>query len=879
MSRARAELPSGTVSFLFTDIEGSTRLFRLLEDGFPSLLEAHNQIVREAIEGSGGAVVKTEGDAFFAAFSSAAAALTACRRAQRDLAAHPWPREAQIRVRMGLHSGRAIPADDDYVALAVNQAARVVSAAHGGQILMTEATQALLPDDAPLRALGRFQLRDFEDPEPLYEVADGEGFPAPRALPAAVHNFPRPRTSFVGRGREVDALRELAADVQLITLVGTGGTGKTRLARELAIRVLDDFPDGAWLVELAPLSRAGQVLPAIAHTLGVREAPGENLQDALLDRLSGARLLLVLDNCEHVLDRAAELVDAVLVAAPTVCVWATSRERLAVSGERIWPVAPLAVPNSDSSTEEAIESGAVRLFADRAADARPGFRLASNNVAAVIDICRRLDGLPLALEFAAARTAALAPGQIAERLDSRFELLTGGGRTALPRHRTLRATLEWSYELLSEVERQALRRLSVFAGAFSLDAAEAVVHGAEISEEDVASLVERLVQNSLLELRDDARFLALETVREYGRLMLAEADEEREARDRHLQWVSASVERRDGEEEDAWHARIEAEYGELRAAIGWSLSSGSPAAGLRALARTGSFLADHAHTAEGNTWLDALLERADECAPENRADGLAISSRLAWVRGDYEIARKASEEGLAIAKALEDGARASHFMRLLGNAALYEGRIADARALYLRATEEAPQPEISAIRTRLNLGLVELMLGNLDAAEAQYRAVLEIAERGHPGEVPFTRSALAAVATQRGDGAAAAEWIADAIKGHRATSNLYELADAVDLAGAACLLTGDGEAGAWLLGAGDVVYEAAGGVRPNGFFADRYRGWTQAARDALGDGRFEELLTAGRGVTVDDAVNTAFNKMDALRSSERVAPRSNSQRR
>ena len=870
MTAEGVRLPSGTVTFLFTDIEGSTRLFRLLGDSFPPILEAHHRILRSAIEASEGVLVSTEGDGAFAAFGSAAEAVAACRLAQRELAAHPWPDGVAIRVRMGLHSGEATPTDGDYVALAVHQAARVAAAANGGQVLISTSTRTLLANDTVLRDLGRFQLRDFAEPESLWELAGAGPSHPPRALPAAAHNFPSPRTTFVGRENELAELRRILVDRRLLALVGTAGSGKSRLARELALAALDEFPAGAWLVELAPISRPAQVLPAIAHALGIRAMPGEDLEQTVGDRLRDARLLLALDNCEHVLDRSGELVDLILDAAPAVRVLATSQERLGVAGEQIWPVSPLSVPSPGSTVKEASASGAVCLFVDRAASARPGFLLSDENVAAVVDICRRLDGLPLALELSAARTFALSPGQISERLDQRFDLLAGSERTAIPRHRTLRATLEWSYDLLADVERQALRRLSVFAGAFSLDAAEAVVRGEQIPISRAAGLVERLVEHSLLEVRDDARFLALETVREFGSLLLVEAGEEREARNRHLNWVADAVAPRDGEPEDSWHGRIEAEYDELRAAITWSLGDGSPAAGLRALAATGSFLADHARTVEGRAWIDALLEGADEAPPSDRAGGLAISSRLAFISGDYDTARRAGDEGLVLAEELLDRSRVCHFLRLLGNVALYEGRIEEAREMYLEALEQGP--EISLIRAQLNLGLAELMLGNLNAAEKRAAQVLERAKERHPGEVPYARSALAMVAVGRGDGLGAADLIAEALEGHKAAADLYEVAEAVEMAGAACLLGGEAEAGAWLLGASDVVYEAAGAVRPDGFFTDRYRGWTEAAQEALGEVRFDELADAGRKAAVDDAVQTAAELMEGLSSRARQAP-------
>ena len=863
MSGTAERLPSGTVTFVFTDVEGSTRLFRLLGDSFVPLLDAHHAILRREIEASGGAVVKTEGDGTFAAFGSASDALAACRRAQRSLAAHPWPEGAELRVRMGLHTGTATPTGGDYVALPVHQAARVTDAAHGGQVLVTSATRAQLPAEAPLRELGRFRLRDFDEPETLFDLEEGEPCPPPRALPAAAHNFPRSRSSFVGRDADLQDLRELLPQTSLLTLVGTGGMGKTRLAREAAIAVVDQFPEGAWLVELASLSGAEQVLPAIANALAIRETPGEDLQEALVDRLRDASLLLTLDNCEHVLDPTAEVVDAILDSAPAVRILATSQERLGVAGERIWPVAPLAVP-SDANGSNGSGHGAVQLFVERAATARPGFKLDETNAAAVVDVCRRLDGLPLAIELAAARVSALSPKQISERLDQRFDLLSGGERGAISRHRTLRAAIEWSCDLLPELERVALRRISVFAGPFSLEGAEAVVRGEDIQVTAVAGLIQGLVEHSLLEVRDDDRYLALETVREYGRILLSEAGEEAPARDRHLEWVVAAIARREGEPEESWYGRIDAEYDELRSALSWGLEGGDPAVGLRAVALTGSFLADRAHTAEGRAWVDALLERAGSADLADRAAVLAISSRLAFVAGDFETAQRCAEEGLGAANELGDRGRACHFLRLLGNVALYEGRVGEARDFYMKALEAGP--ELSRIRAKFNLGLAEVMLGNLDAAEEQATALLEQTRRKYPSEAAFAQSLLAMVAAEREDGLATAGYVTNVIDGFRATSNLYELAESVEMAGAACLFEGEAEDAAWLLGASDCVYEAAGAVRPEGFFATRYDRWVHAARAALGEERFGQLADAGREADPDAAVEAAARKLAGLLS-------------
>lgn len=487
-------LPEGTVTFCFSDIEGSTRLLERLGPAYANLLQAHHDLIRAAASAHGGVEVDTQGDAFFVAFPRATEAVTAALSAQLALAAHPWPEGTEVRVRMGLHSADARLAPTGYVGLGVHKAARICSAAHGGQVLLSEVTRSLLGDDLPPEArlldLGAHRLKDLAQPERLFQLTHQqlpESFPPLHTLDAHPHNLPVQLTSFVGREAQLAMVWGLLEGSRLVTLLGAGGAGKTRLALQLAGELVGRFEDGAWVVELAPLADPDLLPQQVASALGVREEPGRALLATLTAHLADRELLLVLDNCEHLVGAAAFLAAHLLRGAPRLHILATSREALGVAGETTWRVPSLSTPDPThpGPPEALADFEAVRLFVERAQAARPEFSLTPGTAPAVARICTRLDGIPLALELAAARVRALPPAEIASRLDNRFRLLTGGSRDALPRQQTLRAALDWSHELLSDAERACFRRLGVFAGSFSLEAAEAICPGGPV--EDVES--------------------------------------------------------------------------------------------------------------------------------------------------------------------------------------------------------------------------------------------------------------------------------------------------------------------------------------------------------------------------------------------------------
>ena len=529
------ELPSGTVTFLFTDLESSTRLWEEHPEAMKAALARHDELLRDAIESHGGHVVKTTGDGVHGAFATADDAVAAAVDGQRALAAEPWGPTGALRVRMGLHTGSAQQREGDYYGPALNRAARLMSVASPGQVLSSQATADLvrdaLPHDVALVDLGGHQLRDLARPEVVFQVTHPDlpaDFPAIRTLDAPRGNLPRQVTSFIGRDDELARIESELEQTPVVTLTGVGGVGKTRLALEVASRLASRCADGAWLVELAGVRETDAVADAVLDVFGV-DRGALTTEQMLLQFLRGKELLLVLDNCEHVLRASAGLVGELVRECPGARVLATSREGLNVAGERILVVASLDVPDDagpihdkavDDATVDAItRSDAVRLFAERARAVRAGFDIDAGNAAAVAQVCRRLDGVPLAIELAAARIGMLTPAELAERLDQRFRVLTGIERGAVERHQTLRAAIDWSYDLLTEPERRVLERLSVFAGGFTLAAAEAVAAGPDVDTFDVFELLAALVARSLVVADREGtgtRYRLLETIRQYA---------------------------------------------------------------------------------------------------------------------------------------------------------------------------------------------------------------------------------------------------------------------------------------------------------------------------------------------------------------------------
>ena len=582
-----SELPAGTVTFLFTDLEGSTRLWEQHPDAMRAALARHDEILRDAVAAHRGHVVKATGDGLLAAFPAAQDALGAAASAEALLGSEAWEATGPLWVRMGVHTGGAELRDGDYFGPAVNRAARLMQAASGGQVLVSLATEELVRDSLEagfgLVELGEHRLRDLSRPERVFQLI-GPGlrseFGPLRSLDVLPCNLPAQLTSFVGRGAELEELLAELESTRVVTLTGVGGVGKTRLALQVAAEALPRFGDGVWLVELGPIGEPSAVVEVMAATLGIQQHQGRTLDETLVEALRTKRMLLVLDNCEHLLDASARLVADLVSSCPGIHVLATSREALEVPGERARRVPSLPLPAASGSVEDVAQSDATRLFVERAGAVRAGFALNAETAPPVVQICERLDGIPLAIELAAARVASMHPSDIAARLGERFRLLTGGRRTVVERHQTLRATVDWSYDLLNDGERLVFDRLGVFAGGFTLGAAEAVVGDDRIAAGDVVDVLDTLVARSMVALDEAAsetRYELLETMRQYARERLDATDAADPVRARHASYY-LSFARAAGpallENFVVWVGRVEADLDNLRAAFTWGLDAG-----------------------------------------------------------------------------------------------------------------------------------------------------------------------------------------------------------------------------------------------------------------------------------------------------------------
>ncbi|MEE9581372.1 MAG: tetratricopeptide repeat protein [Acidimicrobiia bacterium] len=708
-----SQLPSGTVTFLFTDIEGSTRLAQDLGPDYQSVIEEHHRLVREGLDAGGGTEVSTEGDSFFCVFTNTRAAVETAASLQRALASFSWSAGAEVRVRMGLHTGEGTLGGDNYIGLDVHRAARIAAAAHGGQVLVSDATRALtetkLPRGVALSDLGLHGMRDLPHPERLHQLLiDGlpNSFPAPRSVDAQPNNLPTQLTSFVGRDQELAEAADLIGGARLLTLTGVAGSGKTRLALESAARVVDRFPHGVWFVELAALTDAAFLEEEVATVLRIQQQPGRDLFETILEVLRPKAVLIVLDNCEHVLDSAAKFVGAALGYAPNLRVVATSREPLGVPGEVTLRVAPLSLPQADEVRDGAGSglSDAVRLFADRGASADPSFRLTADNAESITHICQRLDGLPLAIELAAARLRSFSPAEIASRLDDRFGLLTGGTRTSLPRQHTLRAAVDWSYELLSDAEQKLFDRLSVFADGFTMDAVEAVCGEGAV---DVVDTVIRLVDQSMVvaesRLGSGTRYRLLETLRQYGWQRLEERGEDVEIRTRHAEFfLRISDEARPhlhGRNHGDWMQRLSAEHENCRAALDWCRDTGEVEVYLRLVAGWGGFWLGFGLWAEARRRLTEALDLERGKHPELRL-GAILASAQVFVAEDRDRAGALAEEALDLADRHGDAETMVSALILGGYTAKHHNDIPRAEHLLERALQLSGEEGMEHERAR-----------------------------------------------------------------------------------------------------------------------------------------------------------------------------------
>ncbi|HJP64897.1 MAG TPA: adenylate/guanylate cyclase domain-containing protein [Actinomycetota bacterium] len=824
-------LPTGTVTFLFTDIEGSTRLARTLGPSWPDVLEQHHRILRDAITDHGGVEVRTEGDAFFAVFPSAPDAVAATAAAQESLAGHTWPPDGPVRVRMGLHTGQGQLSAGDYFGLDVHQAARIAAAGHGGQVLLSQATRALIPasQGATLRDLGEHLLKDFDQPLRLFQLGD-RAFPPLKTISNT--NLPRPASSFIGRRREIGELVSLVREgTRMVTLTGPGGSGKSRLGLEVAADLVPHFPAGVFFVALAPVRRPDLVQQTVAQTLGATGDVANHIRDR--------EMLLYLDNFEQVVD-AAPGVARLLEACPNLSVLVTSRELLRVRAEVEYPVPPL------------VNEDAVDLFLARAAVAEP--------IDDIAELCARLDNLPLAVELAAARTRILTPRQIIERLSDRLDLLKGG-RDADPRQATLRTTIDWSFDLLSEPERRLFARLAAFTGGCTLDSAESVC------DADLDAL-QSLVEKSLLRHAGD-RFFMLETILEFAAERLEESEEAEEIRRRHFDFFAAlakSANLTSDSEGPMRHDLVVPEGPNVRAAIAWARASGHIEDALRLAVSLENFWVT-SNPFEGTRLFDGLLKEAKGVSDSLVAHALRALGSSQMMTGDLESSREAFQESFDLFDRLDDRDGIAALLLRLGYNAMGRGDGATARPLLEKGYEMSGEYGGERLRPQVLrvMGMLEYAEGNHDAGVAMLRESAE--EAGRIGFVWWEAGTLAELAhvflelgrTDDAESAARSMLVlarrmgdrANAVGGLSILASVAAAREAAHLAG-------------WLWGAIEAEEAARGPIGATRPTASTSAGWERerevhlAALQRVKGPEFDRGRQEGLGITLGEAIEGAL---------------------
>jgi len=852
------ERPTGTITFLFTDIEGSTRLLRDLgAEQYRNLLEDHRKLLREVFDRHGGYEVDSQGDAFFVAFDRPHAAVEAAADLQRDLANHIWPEGQEPRVRVGIHTCEATPTGEGYVGIGIHRGARICSAGHGGQVLVSLATRDLLEQDERALAfvdLGEHRLKDVPGLQRVFQLVLPElpdRFPPLRTLENRPTNLPDQATSLVGRDTEVREIVDLLRrpDVRAVTLTGPGGTGKTRLAIQAANELVGDFANGVFFVALALITDPELVLPAIAKTVGV-----ESAGQSLFAYLAHKQLLLVLDSLEQVV-HAAPLLAQILSEAPGVNLLATSREATQVAAERVYPVSPLRVPDPRHLPEPQALSQyeAPALFVDRARAVQPSFEVTIGNALAIAEICVRLDGLPLALELAAARIGLLSPDGILRRLDQRLTLLTSRRQDLPQRQQTLRATLAWSYDLLEEGERTLFARLGVFAGGSTLAAAESVC---EAELDTIGSLIDK----SLIR-RDGERLAMLETIREYAVEKLAASSEEADIRDRHAAYFEHLAERSYAERFDHEHELIEeleVEHHNLRAALD-RLGEVDARRRLRLAGALGWFWRAHSHLSEGRSRLQEALETRTG-RNEDRARALGAFGTLAAWQGDVAVARPPIDEAISIWRELGRDQEVALALHQLGWGYFFAADNESARRCMEASLELQRSLGQPALVNRAQLGLLQVLVavGDVETVRRVSLEALELARQlGDPPAEGFAHHFLADCALLEEDFVGAEAGYRRSLTASRRTGDEIDICG--DLQGIGMAAAGRGHAlvALRIAGAADAHLQALGVSRRISFWSALLDRYLSQARADLGPGA-AAAWEAGQRLTFERAMDEAL---------------------
>jgi predicted ATPase/class 3 adenylate cyclase len=901
------DLPTGTVTFLFTDIEGSTPLWEREPDQMRLALASHNAILSQAIEAHDGRVYKTIGDAFQAAFALPAQAVAAALAAQRQLATHTWETNSPLRVRMGLHVGPAVAQGSDYVTThTLNRVARIMSTGHGGQILLSaevaELMRGYLPSDVVLRDVGQHRMKGLIQLEHLFQVVVPDlpaEFPPLASLEEFPNNLPVQLTSFIGREKEMAEIKAMLNSARLVSLTGSGGTGKTRLSIEVGTEELTSFANGVWLIELAPLADPSQIIPAMAQVFGLQELPFAPLAALVMDYLRDKKILLILDNCEHLIEACARLAHDLLHECAGLKILASSREALGIAGEMAYRTPSLA--NSEST----------RLFVERARAANSKYTLTERNASSVAQICSRLDGIPLAIELAAARTKLLSPEQISARLDDRFRLLVGGSRTALPRQQTLRALIDWSYDLLSDEEKQLLRTASVFVGGWTLDALEAVA-----DDPDMFEHLEQLVNKSLVvtEERDnEMRYFMLETIRQYAREKLFDAKQAVAARDRHFVYFDDLSEKmwEASRSPDllAWRDQVDDEAENLRAALEWGLENHVEQA-VHLAANFCIVSGWMSKQVEGLALVKSAIERARSLPPVDGnanihrqkliAKALFAEGMVGLGQGNLPLVRQHLQEAIAISRSTSDKLilgyslemffAVSQFINLpggpeaaqealviftdeiddkwgLGMAYQSMARIASSRGdlsekqkyfgKLKELTQEAPL-SLQAAMSFVGIGLDESVHGNYGTAKQIFEDGLNIFRRlRNKNFQMIMTSELGHIARHTGDMTQAGNIYRETIKGWQDLGNRSALAHQLECFAFIAIAEEEPERAIKLFGAAEALREKINSPMTD-YERVEYVKEVAQLRSLLNKSDFTSLWAEGRVLTMEQAIAYAL---------------------
>jgi predicted ATPase/class 3 adenylate cyclase len=852
-----AGLPEGTLTFMLTDLVGSTRAWESAPAAMREAMAGHDRIVDRCLTHHHGTEVPSgrAGDSILAVFPTAADAAACARALQRDFAAERWAPEVRLEIRVALHSGEAELRQGQYHGQVLNRCARLLATCHGGQVLLTGATEQLLVDELPpsaeLRDLGLHHLKDLTRPEHVFELVDTDHrreFPPIRSQRPAT-NLPTQLTAFIGRDGELRQLRELHGRGRSLTLTGPGGSGKTRLALELASELVPEHADGVWFIELGPVSGPHLVPQAVADTLHLKEQASRRLAETLADHLRERSSLLVLDNCEHVVDTVAELTVELLKECDGLKILATSREPLKVPGEVTWRVPPLG------------RDEAVRLFAARAMAHDAQFRVSDENIDVIIRICECVDRIPLAIELAAARVPVMPLAEILRRLEKSFGLLTAGSRTTVSRQQTLRATLDWSYDLLSDPEKILFRRLSIFAGRFTLDAAEAVCGDDRMRADTVLDLLARLVDKSMVWL-DASRYRCLETIRSYGRQRLEEEGELDVIQARLGEYLIGVAESRQPGQLARWLDRLEAAYDDVGATLAWSQQT-DPELGMRLAIALDVFWQLRGHASEPRQFAEAILAQT---APAfgRRPAALYLAGAFAYLQGDFAAARRRIDEAVAESRIAGDWPTLLPALERSGLMAAAAGDLAASEAALDAGLALARERGDQATEASLlhQLGLRASQKPDLPAARSLLEKSVELRRKlERSDEASMSLTFLAAVALLQADPKASRHSIIESLEIGRA---LRDRRAAWSLDVLACLTTreGDLERALQLAGAGSAMHEASGNAPPapwEAFVSPHI----QLARNGLDPEVARMNWDAGRRMGFDDALDFALTTASA----------------